>query len=564
MDKKIMIHHSCELKAEWDGRYEAALLVTKDGLCAEKSNTDAIQGGQYDETGAQGICVESEEPAFSAVLVDGGKYSLKDSRICLNTKADGHEVCDFIGLGSAVCAFNGARVEIENCEIETTGVAKCTVFADEGSDVVVKDSKLSVWGGKLYENYPNCADFNIMVAPPWVLGIMGNARGTNLMGHKGSTVLVNTDVKAANWGALSTDNGEENLLVVVDSTLSVEGSEEDKTNPYFKKYGSGYGTYILGTDEDFRGVKMYCGTYIGIARDGNAIYRSSRGSVRVLSPRTGEVLYEGEGKGNITELYSEAFGIMAHGFAELTVTEGTVMETENAAFLLRCGGIKIDVSDGAQLKVKDGVILQIMDDDDMSVGVDWDSPYELHFKTEFNEKEGWPSENGQISSMMPPPPPPPVPEDPEMDPPPPPQFDVHFRASDVTLNGDLYNGSGYYGQKAKQLYVTLGKGAVLNGAIAATETIHVDENGRQNTHFTIDEYYYLGHVANRNYFNGENNVEVTLEAGSVWNVTKESLITSLTVMEGAVLHGKVLLDGEEIVPVAGQSCKGRIVLVPET
>ena len=562
MDKKISISHSCELKKEWDGRYEAALLVTGEGLCAEKSKTEAIQGGSFDEKGAQGISVVSDEPAFSAVLVDGGRYSLKDASIRLNTPSDGSEVCDFIGLGSAVCAFNGARVDIENCDIETSGVAKCTVFADEGSDVVVKDSRLSVWGGKLYENYPNCADFNIMVAPPWVLGMMGNARGTNLMGHKGSTVLVNTDVKAANWGALSTDNGEENLLVVVDSTLTVTGSEEDKANPYFKKYGSGYGTYILGTDEDFRGVKMYCGTYIGIARDGNAIYRSSKGPVKVLSPRSGEVLYEGEGKGQITELYSDAFGILAHGLAELTVTDGTIMETENASFLLRCGGIKIEVSDGAQLKVRDGVILQIIDDDDMSVGVDWDSPIELHFKTEFNEKAGWPSENGQISSMMPPPPPPPMPDGPEGEGPEPPQFDVRFKASRVTLDGSLYNGSGYYGQKAKQLYVTLGQDAVLNGAIAATETIHVDEKGNQNTHFTIDEYYYLGHVANRNFHNGENDVEVTLETGSVWNVTGESLVTALTVMEGAVLNGRVLLDGCEIAPAAGTAYKGSLRILP--
>lgn len=560
MEKRIDIHHSCEVKEEWDGRYEAGLLVTKDGLCAEKSRPETITGGRYDNRAMEGATVCCDKTEYSAVIVDGGEYSIKDSVIRLETDSDGSKVCDFIGLGSAVCAFNGARVNIERCDIETSGVAKCTVFADNGSDVVVRDSKLRVAGGKLYENYPNCADFNVMVAPPWVLGIMGNARGTNLMGDKGSTVIVNTDVRAANWGALSTDNGEGNLLVVADSTLTVEGVEEDKANPFFKRWGSGYGTYILGCDEDFRGVKMYCGTYIGIARDGNATYRSSKGPIRVLSPKSGDLLYEGEGKGQICELYSDAFGIMAHGLAKLKITEGTVMETENASFLLRCGGIHIDVSDGAKLVTGDGVILQVIDDDDMSVGVDWDSPIELHFKKEFFEKEGWPSENGQISTMMPPPPPPPMPEGPEGEGPEPPQFDIHFRASDVELNGSLYNGSGYYGQKAKQLYVTLSSGAVLNGDIAATETIHVNEKGEQNTHFTIDEYYYLGHVANRSFFNGDNDVEVTLEEGSVWTVKKESLLTSLCVHQGAELKGRMFLDGEEILPEAGRTYKGKILL----
>ncbi len=562
MEKRIDIKHSCELSESKEGLYKTALLVTKDGLDTEKSSTELLTAGSWNEQGAEDLAFRSEDERMSLLLVDGGRYQLKNSRICLDTASDGKNVCDFIGLGSAVCAFNKAHVDIENCDIETVGVAKCTVFADEGSDVVIRDSRLSVKGGKLYDGYVNCADFNYMVAPPWVLGIMGNARGTNLMGNKGSTVLVNCDVKAANWGALSTDNGESNLLVVADSTLTVEGTEEDKKNPYFKKWGSGYGTYILGTDEDFRGVKMYAGTYIGIARDGNAIYRSSKGPVEVKSPQSGEVIYSGQGQGNITELYSDAFGIMAHGLAELTVTDGTILDTQNAAFLLRCGGVKIEVSDKAQVRAADGVLLQIIDDDDMSVGVDWDAPYELQFKTEFNEKTGWPSENGQISTMMPPPPMPPMMDEPKDGPEMPPQFDVHFKARDIDLSGDIYNGSGYYGQKAKQLYITLEAGTVLRGAIAATETIHVNEQGEQNCHFTAEEYYYLGHVANRNFFNGENAVELKMEGGSTWVVTKESLLTRLELAEGAVLQGKAFLNGEEFIPGPGAVYEGSIVLKP--
>jgi len=396
-----------------------------------------------------------------------------------------------------------------------------------------------------------------MVAPPWVLGIMGNARGTNLMGDKAATVLVNTDVQAANWGALSTDNGSDNRLTVIDSTLSVVGCEADKKDPYHKTWGSGYGTYILGCDEDFRGVKMNVGTYIGIAREGNAIYRSSKGSIRVVSPTSGKVLYEGEGKGAVCELNSDVFGIMAHDKAELTLTDGTVMNTRNAAFLMRAGGVVIRIEDGAKVNPADGVLLQIIDDDDMTVGVDWNAPKEIQFHTDFYEKEGWPSENGQITSKMPPPDPsdmpPPPPGDEEM---PEPRFDVHFKASDTALTGDLYNGSGYYGQQAKQLYVTLGKGASLTGSISATETIHVDENGKQNTHFTIDEYYYLGHVANRVFFNEDNKVEVTLEAGSSWTVTKPGIITALTVMDGACLNGTVRVNGSDVRPEPGKTYTG--------
>ena len=564
MSKKLtdQIHHSCELSETKVIDYTTAVYVDGDGLKPDYAELP-IAKGETGSTALEGVEIRSDQPGASAVIVNGGQYAIADAKIEMKTAGDGKEVCDFVGLGSAVDAFSGAKVTVKNSVIETTGVAKCAIFADDGSDVVVENCSLSAMGGKLYDGYINSADFNYMVAPPWVLGIMGNARVTNLMGEKASTALINCDITASNWGAVSTDNGEHNLLTVADTTLTLTGiAGEKETNPYFKKYGSGYGTYILGCHEDFYGVTMNVGTYIGIARDGSAVYRSSNGVIRHVSPTTGQILYEGQGKGRKSILNSDGFGIMAHGWANITLTDGTEMNTADAAFLLRCGGIKINVEDKAQINTASGVILQVIDDDDASVGVDWDSKIELEFHREFNEKAGWPSENGQISSMMPPPPPPPpMPEGEE--PPPPPQFDVNFRAADVVLKGNLYNGSGYYGQKAKQLYVTLDAGAKLTGTISATETIHVNEKGEQNTHFTIDQYYYLGHVANRNYLNGDNAVEVTMNAGSVWTVTEEGLLTALTVNEGAAFHGKLTVNGTETVPEAGKTYTGELVVAPK-
>ncbi|MGM9615188.1 MAG: hypothetical protein ACI3W7_06670 [Oscillospiraceae bacterium] len=564
---RLEINHSCRLDENKPLNWRAALVVTKDGVVPEKSAVAAIRGGIIGDAVAEGFTVDSRSDDFSVLIVDGGRYALKNARIAMPTKSDGKNVCDFAGLGSAVAAFNGARVELEDCEIETDGVAKCMIYGDTGADIVIKKCRMEARGGKLYDGYRNNADFNYMVAPPWVLGIMGNARGTNIMGDKTSMVLVDSDVKARNWGVLSTDNGEGNVLAVIDSTLTVSGGEADRRDPYHKIWGSGYGTYILGCDEDFRGVTIHAGTYVGIARDGNAIYRSSKGHIRIASTRTGETLYEGEGRGVVSVLNSDAFGLMAHGNAELILTDGTIMNTGNAAFLLRSGGVRLRVEDGARIHTQDGVLLQIIDDDDMSVGMDWQSEIGQEFRTEFSEKEGWPSENGQITSMMPPPdpsdmpPPPPIPEGAE--PPEPPRFDVRFEAADVVLEGNIYNGSGYYGQAAKQLTVVLEKGAALTGCISATETIHVDEKGKQNTYFTSAEYYYLGHVANRPFCHGDNSVNVTLEPGSVWNVRGKGVITDLTVKEGAVLHGKVLIDGAVVVPETGKTYSGRITVCGE-
>ena len=557
---KIDITLSCPMDENKPFPYRAAVYVDKGGISKEKSVLAAVQGGSVTEEGMTGSLVHSESADFDAVIVSGGKYALKDVRIEMPSASDGKKICDFAGLGAAVAAFSGAEVRLENCEIETTGVGKTTIYADEGSDIVAVNCRLSAMGGKVYDGYSNNADFNHMVAPPWVLGITGNARGTNLMGCKASTALINCDIKAKNWAVVSTDNGEDMKLMIADSTLTLVGDpSEGKVNPYFKKYGSGYGTYVLFTDEVFYGVTMNVGTYICIDREGSAEYRSSRGTIRFVSPTTGKVLYEGEGKGNPCVLNSDAFGILAHfGPSKLVLREGTIMNTEDASFLVRCGGLDVDVIEGTKLNTKAGIIMQIIDDDDRLVGIDVDSDMELDFLSDFNEKPGWPSENGQITSQMPEEE---LPgdagsewlEDSGRD-------DVNFRAADVELVGDFLNGSGYYGQEAKKLYITLESGTILTGTVSATETIHVNEKGEQNTHFTENEYFYLGRVANRNYYNGDNDVSVRLCAGSVWNVTGEGILTSFTMEDGAVFRGALTVNGETIIPEAGKTYTGILIV----
>jgi hypothetical protein len=130
----------------------------------------------------------------------------------------------------------------------------------------------------------------------------------------------------------------------------------------------------------------------------------------------------------------------------------------------------------------------------------------------------------------------------------------------------VYNGSGYYKQAGNALDVHIGKGATLTGAISLTETRHVNEAGQQNTHFTIDEYYYLGHVANRNYRNETASVSVDLTDNGKWVVTGESLIDKLTVGTGAAIAGakgaKVVLsvDGKTEPITPGRIYSGKIVV----
>ncbi|MGB9661075.1 MAG: S-layer homology domain-containing protein [Moorellaceae bacterium] len=543
--------------------YRAALYVDNTGIVAERSVTEAIQGGAYDDEKAEGIKVESTGDNFNGVIVNGAAYTIKDSEFDFLSDSDGSNVSDFTGFGAVISAFNDAKVTLDNVNIYTEGVARPGIFTDSGSDTLVKDSNITVMGGTLYEGYVNTADQTKMVAPPWVLGITGNARATNLMGEYSSITVVNSNVTANQWGVLSSDTGSDMLMTVVDSTLTLKG--EGQNDPFSENYGSGYGSYIIGNAQEyFYGVTFNVGTYASILREGKAVYASSdftngyvkEGSIDIIPPgQEVPVFTDITGSGRKTVINSDAFGFMAHGSGTLIITDGTEVNTDNAAFLIKNGNVDIEVTDGARINTGDGILLQMIDDDDQIVGATFgDDGSGPIFNTDFYEEEGYPGIDYPVTINT---------DN---------RNTVNFYANAVELKGNLYNGTGYFkgmfgpgNQAADILNVTLDN-AKLEGAISSTSVIHVDENGNQNTHFTINEYYYLGHVANKEFYNGGNDVNVTLKNGAVWNVTGKSVLKSLSIdgassvvaPEGYTLT--MTVDGVETALAAGNTYEGEIVI----
>lgn len=95
--------------------------------------------------------------------------------------------------------------------------------------------------------------------------------------------------------------------------------------------------------------------------------------------------------------------------------------------------------------------------------------------------------------------------------------------------------------------------------ISATDAIHVTKEGSdavkaakagekasedwlkyQLTSFKIGEYYNIGQVANRVFYNGNNNIDVTLTDDAVWNVTGSGIIRNLTAASKAITSDKAV------------------------
>ena len=544
-----------------DFAYDAALYVTAEGIDTEKSATERISEGTYDDSTATGIVIDDSESGHNGILIVNAEYTIKDAEISLLTDADGSDTCDFSGKGTAIAAFgDDANVTVEDSTIHTAGVATMPIFADSGATVTIRNSTLQSDGGTLSSEYLNTPSQTLMVAPPWILGIMGNSRCSNMMGCDTTTNVIDSETSAGAWAVLSTDAGDDMYLNVYNTSLTLNNADESAAaplqaeggqisetldNPYTVNYGSGYGTYVIGRAvETFAGAEINVGTYATIFTGGSATYTAlEAGRTYELKNHQGETTAEYTAdEDKVTEIHSDTFGFMAHqNENSISVEKGTVVDSGYATFLVKTGASNQVLTasvDDAQI-TNGGVMIQVMDNDDATNGgmMDADDPENTNggsqnFKPYHTEDAGFNTDAASASGTV-----------------------QTFTFSNGDYTGNIYNASGSDGLEGNTLNVTFGEGTTYSGAIASTAAIHVTYDGSQavkanggyafddeetaaafaeqyqNTSFTIEEYWSIGQVANLVNDNGGNAVNVTLTGDAVWNVIGTSLIASLT-LEG--------------------------------
>jgi hypothetical protein len=568
-----------------DGAYESDKSIAGD--------SEAVS-----DTEVSNLDLTIEKEAVNGIVVNNSDYTIKDSSINVAVPdADGSETCDFSGIGAAIAVYGDSNLTIQDTEINSDGVANLAVFADNGSTALLDNVTLHSDGGTLYENYINSPAQETMVAPPWILGIMGTSRGTNLMGDDSTMSVVDSDVSASNWAVLSTDSGSNMYLNVVNTTMSLTGSSDplqadgafDTENPYTEK--GGYGTYAIGNAvETFLGTTMNVGTYATIFTGGTGYYGNLvAGESYDLLAADGSTHYTYVATEDVeTVINSDTFGFMAHqGDNEVTI-DGATVNSKYTGFLIKSGNnTTINIENGATINAENGILLQLMDNDDSTTDFDGEA---MAFGESHEEYEGFPTEavdvdvqndnslqevlvgGGQASDL----------EDADAEGEAPdgeapdgeaPDGEGEAEASynesvynviDTNLEGSIYNGIGWLANDFSQgnvkqmvLDVNLSGTSTLKGAIASTSCIHATYEGQnylkdngitafdndddaaafaadyQTTHFVQAEYFNIGQVANLVKSNGLNDINVTVSDSAVWTVSDTSLIASLTISDDA-------------------------------
>jgi hypothetical protein len=335
--------------------FRQALFLDASGVVADKSVLAAAGKYRLQNGTLSGVNIQSVGANFNGLVATGGQYMVKNPII--NFTGNGGN--DFAGYGAAVLSTGkGTRLVLDGAKIHTHGVVRTAAVADNGSQLIVKNSQLDAHNGVLPAGYRSNVSPGEMMDVPWMLGLSGNVRTTNLLGNGTTATYINSSIASEGWGVLSVDASENAKLTAINSKISNTGS-------------SGYGSYVMGGSLNrFYGTEFNVADYALIVTGGNAVFAASTpDNVRRINDELQLGLSQQELRAlphKATKIKSARFGVMWHSQGTVTVTDDTVFDTAETTFEVK--GVKaeinVDGAKGAEFKPGNGVLVQVMDNDD--------------------------------------------------------------------------------------------------------------------------------------------------------------------------------------------------------
>ena len=436
---------------------------------------------------------------------------------------------DMGGFGAAVYVSDNAVAELNNFRVITRGPGRGTLFTRFAADVTVNGS-----------TFYGVSDDNLVSAqgcPPGLF-LEGKVRATNAVGS--SHVTYNDSVVISQgWGALSTDSDD--LY-----TASGEPTELRINDSYIGVLTSGYGAYSDGAAED---------TFVGSAIDvpDYAAVETGSGIVSyedcvINSGEYGVMTHSGNSVGDIvfknTELHVGEAGVMLRDTANKVVFENSTIAFDGTYTIdpALAAAYGVDMADvDAQFGTENGV------DKDYVHTVFSTGSSNCIVKLIHNSDGGSGTESTGAAPTV--------------------TIIGSDMAGDIlntaAMTGDEYTAtSGPAGEGVRtprSLEVTL-DGSTVTGAIS------LGQDTWEVTHFASgdtasQEIGYAAATELGMFREGGAGLSLTLENGSVWNVSETSYLTKLTVDASSSVSGTMTVNGAET-PIAAGTYEGEIVVSP--
>lgn len=535
---------------------------------------------------------------FNGIIAGGtgGKYHFKDLKI----RFRGNGMDDFQGMGAGllICGDDTETI-IERADICNYGTVRSTFVAGGSAKVMIQNSRFSAHEGVFEDGWIGGFGGKKMRNAPWMGGFEGNCRSTNLL-DKAEANYYNSEIMSEKWGVLSTDNNKGCKSTAINSLIAITGGLNEKVDtsseaaarasleklPFSEIYGhitrdlggkptsssshpGGYGTYSIGnTTVKFAGSTVVTADYANTCVNAAAkvIYCAS-------TPENLEGVFGTAGldiQPQNTVVYTNKVGVMlqrGNGGGGVTIKDGTVFHCGVACFSVKSNGsFHIDVDDSTLIS-ESGMILCMMDDDDLHNGIEDPASPTAEDLREAKEliSEGLLNVSSAAANR-----------------------DVFAHFSNMELNGDCFNACGYRGHisradyekaseepggfnpfaaspkdSARNLEIVL-ENVRYHGAMSTAEGHHIDrlEGNRWLSPVPLSKWYniaFLECIPEKPYQAG---LIVKLIKGSVWNVTRTCYLTSLTVDETSALNGRVFVNGQAVTVQPNVTYTGMITVEP--
>lgn len=577
--------------------YRAALYL-ENGEKVPRRSVDAAYC--VDEDGTVTICSD-DAPSdkfgannFNGIIAGGtgGKYHIKDTKIRFN----GNGMDDFQGMGAGIllCGDDTETI-IENVDICNYGTVRSTMVAGGSAKVMVKNSRFDAHEGVFEDEWPGGFGGKKMRNAPWMGGFEGNCRSTNLL-DKAEANYFNSQILSEKWGVLSTDNNKGCRSTAINSLIAITGGLNEKVDtsseaaarrtlheiPFEEIYGKltrdlggkptsssthpgGYGTYSIGNT-----TVKFAGSTVVTADFANTCVNAAAKVIYCAStPENLEGVFGTDGLNIVpqnTVVYTDKVGVMlqrGNGGGGVTIQDKTLFHCGVACFSVKSNGsFHIDVDDSTLIS-ESGMILCMMDDDDLHTSIeDPVRPNQQQYQQARELIDAGLMNVTEVTEKR----------------------DVFVHFSNMEINGDCYNAAGYRVHITKSDYDDADDGqgnpfAVkprdtarnleirmenvrYTGAISTAEGYHVDrlEGNRWLSPVPLSKWYNLGFlqcVPQKPYQAG---VIVKMERDSCWKVTKTCYLTAFEMDESAVLQGKLFVNGQHVQPVPRVRYTGEILL----
>ncbi len=374
----VVLEVTDELKYQ-DLSFRAAVVFENGKPVPEKSIKSMSIGGAISEEGVSGVSITSKEEAVNGVFASIPEdWEMVIDGVSIHMLGNGGS--DFAGWGAAISGCGKGKLIVNNSDITTQGAARVAIYAGENVELEVNDTVIHTKGGVLpadYEDTIKTTPPGVMRRVPWMLGLRGNCRATNLLDYANASYN-RCEITADGWGVLSTDGVKKCRMSVHDSTVTTTGQ-------------SGYGALSIGDCVvDFHNSNVNVADY-------------------------GMIMMMGKGSGSFragTVVDSSRFATMSSMNSGVMEVDHATLNTGETTFVVKGCSTEFKVN-ASELNSGNGIILQVMDSDDPG------NPTGYYQEPETEDE---PMAGRDLTTAVP-------------------GTDVVASFSHMTLQGDIFNGS---------------------------------------------------------------------------------------------------------------------------